>query len=187
MRLFSSALIAIFFTGLMPANSAFAQQKAGTLEVKFQYLFGGSEDPSYHTAMWLEPEGNKPILTLYVSNELSTTQYKSGTICPDWVKLAGWSKAPKSLVDAVTGPTPDVGEGARTFDLGALKIPAGTYRFRMQVHIIEKYNILFQGKLVVGNSGQDVTIETLYLPSKPDIGTDVVKDVVVHYSPAATN
>ena len=183
MRLYSKASIAIIFTGFILGNTAPAD-KAGKLEVRFLYLSPGTEDPTYHTAIWLEDEGGKLIQTLYVSNELSATEHKLGTVCPDWVKQAGWSKAPKSLVDAVTGPTPNVGSGSMTFDLGALGIVARTYRFRMQVHIIEQYNILFQGNLTVGDSEQDVKIETLYQPNKPDIGTDVVKDVRVHYAHA---
>lgn len=158
--------------------------KAGKLEFRFLYLPPGTADPTYHTAIWLEDEDGKLIRTLYVSNELSATEHKLGTVCPDWVKQAGWSKAPKSLVDAVTGPTPNVGSGSMTFDLGELGIAPGTYRVRFQVHIIDQYNILFQGKLAAGNSEQDVKIETLYQPTKPDIGTDVVKEVRIHYLPA---
>lgn len=186
MRLYSKAFIAVVFTSLIPGNAAPAV-KAGKLEVRFEYLSPGTEDPTYHTAIWLEDEAGKLIQTLYVSNELSATVHKLGTVCPDWVKQAGWTKASKSLIDAVTGPTPNVGSGSMTFDLGELGIAPGNYRFRMQVHIIEQYNILFQGMLTVGNSGQDVKIESLYQPKKPDIGTDVVKDVVVHYAPGAAD
>jgi len=183
MRLYSFGLIAVVLAGFVPGNASPAV-KAGKLEFRFLYLPPGTADPTYHTAIWLEDEDGKLIRTLYVSNELSATEHKLGTVCPDWVKQAGWSKAPKSLVDAVTGPTPNVGSGSMTFDLGELGIAPGTYRVRFQVHIIDQYNILFQGKLAAGNSEQDVKIETLYQPTKPDIGTDVVKEVRIHYLPA---
>jgi hypothetical protein len=180
------ALAAITLGGFVPGHASPAP-KPGTLEVRFLYLPPGSVDPTYHTAIWLEDEDGKLVKTLYVSNELSGTEYKLGTVCPDWVKQAGWAKAPKSLVDAVTGPTPNVGSSSMTFDLASAGIAPGIYRFRMQVHIVDQYNILFQGKLTAGSSGEDVKIETLYQPSKPDIGTDVVRDVRVHYAPAAGN
>ncbi len=161
--------------------------KAGTLDVRFLYLPPGTSDPSYHTAIWLEDSKGALVTTLYVSNELSGSVYKLGRVCPDWVKLADWAKAPKDLVDAVTGPTPNVGSGSLSFDLSEAGVAPGTYRFRMQVHIIERYNMLFQGKLTVGDAGQDVEIETLYQPAKPEIGTDVVRDVRVHYTPAGAN
>ncbi len=186
MRWFSYGVMAIVLVGI-PQAQAVAAEKAGKLEVKFLYLPPGTQDPTYHTAIWLEDESGKLVKTLFVTNELSSTEHKLGTVCPDWVRQAGWSKAPKALVDAVTSPTPNVGSGALSFDLGELGVAPGTYRFRFQVHIIDQYNILFQGKLTVGTAGQDLKIETLYQPSKPDIGTDVVKEVEVHYGPAGTN
>jgi len=180
--LVSLALTASIIVSLTPITASAAN--AGKLEVKFLYVEPGTVDPSYHTAIWLEDQDGKLVKTLFVSNELSTTQYKSGKVCPDWVQQAGWEKAPKSQVDAVTGPTPEVGAGTLTLDLAKLDVPEGKYRFRFQVHIAEEYNVLFQGQLTVGKSEQEVKIETLYRPSKPDIGTDVVRDVQVHYYPA---
>jgi len=178
-RLALTAILVSVFSSLgISANAA------GKLEVRFLYLEPGSVDPTYHTAMWIEDSDGKLVKTLFVSNELSSTEYKSGKACPDWVKQSGWAKAPKSQVDAVTGPTPNVGSGSMTFDLGQLGLPEGVYRFRFQVHITEGYNLLFQGQFSTGKSEQALKIETLYQPSKPDIGTDVVRDVRVYYYPA---
>jgi hypothetical protein len=88
------------------------------------------------------------------------------------------------LVNAATGPTPNVSAGMMPFDLEKFKVAPGKYKFRFEVNIDDRNNVLFQGDLEVGDSEQELKIETLYLPSKPDIGTDVVKDVVVHYYPA---
>ena len=85
--------------------------------------------------MWLEDKNGKLVTTLFVSNELAVNEYKVGDACPNWLKQASWAKAPKSLVDAVSGPTPNVGSGAMAFDLSTLGIPAGTYVFCFQVHI----------------------------------------------------
>jgi hypothetical protein len=159
---------------------------AGRIEVSFLYLEpGGSVDPTYHTAMWIEDAKGKMVQTLFVSNELSTTYYETGKACPDWVKQAGWAKAPRSLINAVTGPTPNVSEGTMSFDLGKPGIEPGKYKFRLEVNIDEKYNVLFQGDFEIGNSEQELKMETLYLPSKPETGTDVVKNVKAHYFPIA--
>jgi hypothetical protein len=148
------------------------------------YLDPGSIDPTYHTAMWLEDAKGNMAQTLFVSNDLSTNYYETGKACPDWVKQAGWAKAPQSTVNAVTGPTPNISAGMMSFDLGKFKIAPGKYKFRFEVNIDEQNNVLFQGDLEVSDSEQELKIETLYLPSKPDIGTDVVKNVAAHYYPA---
>jgi hypothetical protein len=174
------AIVLMICFAPLPAS---AESTAGRIEVHFVYLEPGSEDPTYHTAIWLEDMDGKIAQTLFVSINLSEADYKTGA-CPDWAKQAGWEKAPKSLVNAVTGPTPDVAEGMMPFDLGRFDVAPGKYKFRMEVNIDAEHNVLFQGDLVVGDSEQELTTETLYLPSKPDIGTDVVRDVKVNYIPA---
>lgn len=184
MRRFVTYALAACFLACFAPMAAFGAGQAGRIEVQFVYLEPGSIDPTYHTAMWLEDAKGNMVQTLFVSNNLSTTEYESGKACPDWVKQAGWVKAPRSLVNAVTGPTPNISAGIMSFDLAKFKIAPGKYKFRFEVNIDEQNNVLFQGDLEAGDSVQELKIETLYLPSKPDIGTDVVKDVKVHYYPA---
>ena len=159
---------------------------AGRLDVSFVYMPPTSIEPSYHTAIWLEDEQGTLVKTLYVTNDLSSNEFKVGEACPDWVKQAQWERASKSEVDAVTGPTPHVGAGSRTFDLAALGLAPGRYQFKLQVHITDNYNILYRGTLVVSDMPSEVTLETLFSPSKPPGGTDFVRDVRVHYTPSAT-
>ena len=185
MRKSVMCLLAFSLLTCFTSMSAYAANPAGRIEVQFVYLDPGTIDPTYHTAIWLEDTKGNIAQTLFVSNDLSTTYYESGKACPEWVKLAGWAKAPQSLINAVTGPTPNVSEGTMPFDLGKFKVAPGKYKFRFEVNIDDDNNVLFQGDLEVGDSAQELTIETLYLPSKPDIGTDVVKNVKVHYYPAS--
>jgi len=107
-----------------------------------------------------------------------------GEACPDWIKQAHWEKADKAVVDAVTGPTPNVGVGALAFDLAALGIAEGMYQFKFQVHITEKYNVLYTGKLTAGPSPQDITLEVLYSSAKPAGVTEFVREVQARYVPA---
>jgi len=174
----------VAFCFALLTSPALAAAPAGRIEVQFQYVGSGSVDPTYHTCICLEDSDGKMVRTLFVSNELSATVHKTGKACPDWVKQADWDKAPRSLVNAVAGPTPNVSSAMMPFDLGQLGIAPGTYRFRFEVNIDDQFNVLAQGDLVVGDFEAEVKIETQYLPSKPPIGTDVVKDVRVHYYPA---
>ncbi len=156
---------------------------AGTLEVSFVYMPPTSVEPTYHTAMWLEDERGQLVKTLYVTNDLSATEYKVGEACPDWVKQANWEKAAKTEIDAVTGPTPNVGSGGRTFDLAQLGVAPGTYQFKLQVHITDKYNLLYRGTFVAGDAPGEVALEQLYSNGKPPGGTDFVREVRVRYVP----
>lgn len=159
---------------------------AGKITVYFMYEAPGEVHPTYHTAMWLEDEKGHLAKTLFVTQELSATEYKVGEACPDWVNKAAWEKAPQALVDAVTGPTPDVGSGMREFDLASLGLAPGTYRFNFQVHIIEKHNLLFRGNVVVGGKGGKVEVEALRSPGIPDELGALVRGVqVTHVVPAS--
>lgn len=171
-------------TGAQPTQPALPAA-SGQLTVTFLYMPPTELEPTYHTAMWLEDKSGKLIKTLFVSNELSNQEYKVGDACPDWVKQASWEKAEKPLVDAVTGPTPNVGNGAFTFDLAKLGIGPGTYIFNFQVHLAEKYNVRFRGTFNAGNVEEDVKIEVLFSPGKPPADDNIIRDVYVKYTPAA--
>lgn len=158
-----------------------ASRGAGTLVVEFLYMPPTSVEPTYHTAMWLEDAKGKLVRTLYVSQELSSAEYKLGNACPDWVKQAHWEKAAKSEVDGVTAPTPNVGSEAKVFDLGQLGVPPGVYQFKFQVHITEQYNVLYRGEVTVGPADSTPKLDVLYGPGKLDVTDQFVREVRVRY------
>lgn len=163
------------------ATAGETEGNSDTLDVRFFFNTPSSVEPTYHTAIWLEDASGKMVKTLYVSQELSDTQYKVGDYCPDWVNKAQWEKAPKTEVAAVTAPTPSVGAGELRFDLAALGIAPGTYGFRFQVHVTEQYNVLYRGEVIVGGPGGDVKLETAFGPGKLDSTEQFVRDVEVRY------
>ena len=165
------------------ASPAVPPAATGTVSVSFLYMPPSQIEPTYHTAIWLEDQNGRLVKTLFVSHDLSSTEYQMGDACPDWVNQAHWEKAEPSLVDAVTGPTPNVGSGALAFDVAALNVAAGTYQFKFQVHISDKYNVLYTGRLSIGAASNEATLEMLYSPSKPPGGTDFVRDVRARYVP----
>jgi hypothetical protein len=165
--------------GRLPQTPAAAG--SGRLEVAYLYLPPTSIDPTYHTAMWLEDGKGVLLKTLYVSAELSAAEYKTGNACPDWVKKAHWDKAPKSEVDAVTAPTPNVGSEAKVFNLADYGIAPGVYQFRFQMHVAEDHNVLYRGTLTVGPADSKVTLEMTQGPGKLMSTDTYVKDVQVRY------
>lgn len=154
---------------------------SGTLHVSFLFMPPTSVEPTYHTAMWLEDAQGTMVKTLYVSTELSNGEYKLGSMCPDWVKQAHWEKAPKSEVDAVTSPTPNVGSASLAFNLAELGVPPGSYQFKFQVHITEKANVLHSGKFTAGAANADVKLDVAVGPGKLTVTDQFVRDVEVRY------
>jgi len=179
-----AACLAACVTGAVAGGGVTPAPTAGTIHVSFLYMPPGEVHPTYHTAIWLEDAQGTLVKTLYVTNELSSSEYMMGEACPDWIKQAHWDTADKAVVDAVTGPTPNVGVGALAFDLGAIGVAEGAYQFKFQVHITEKYNVLYTGKLNAGASRQDLTLEVLYSSARPAGVTDFVRDVQARYIPA---
>ncbi len=174
-----AAFVSPSVTSTLPASPA-----TGTITVSFLYMPPSQIEPSYHTAIWLEDSSGALVKTLFVSHDLSSTEFKMGEACPDWIKQSHWETAPRSQVDAVTGPTPHVGSGLFSFDVAQIGIPAGTYRFKFQVHITENYNVLHTGELTIGTSPHTARLEVLYSPSKPPGATDFVRDVRAEFSPS---
>ena len=165
-------------------SSAATPAAVGQLVVSFLYMPPSEIEPTYHTAMWLEDKNGHLVKTLFVSNELSHNDYKLGVACPDWVKQSGWAKAEKTLVDAVSGPTPNVGSSSLAFDLNKLGVAPGAYQFCFQVHITEKENVLFRGTFEAGQAAQQVKMDTFFSAGKPT-KEELIKDVQVQYVPAA--
>jgi hypothetical protein len=180
-------------TGLFLACASLAnpqegppQPRVGILEVSFLYMPPSSGvEPTYHTAMWIEDAKGNLVKTLYVSQELSSGEYRMGEACPDWIKQAHWEKAPKAEVDAVTAPTPSVGSETKVFDLASLGVPPSTYQFKFQVHITEQHNVLHRGALTVGPESRAVKLETVIGPGKMSATDQFVRDVEVRYKAPA--
>jgi len=177
--------VALCVACLLPQRGRAAQappaNAAGALHVSFLYMPPTSVEPTYHTAMWLEDLQGHLVKTLFVSQDLSAGEYKTGDICPDWVKQAHWEKAPKSDVDAVTAPTPNVGSADKVFNLAEFGVKPGTYLFKFQVHITDQYNVLHYGKVTVGPVGADVKLDVAVGPGKLAVTDQFVRDVQVQY------
>jgi hypothetical protein len=108
----------VAFDPAQPENSK------GKLLVSYLYLPPAGEiEPSYHTVIWLADQNGKWVRTLFVSQELSTTVYDLNEACKERVKQANWDKADKSVVDALTGPTRDIGSSALEFPVESLGFP----------------------------------------------------------------
>jgi hypothetical protein len=180
-------LITALFLMTIPLTGSLYAAPAGSGKVELSFLYNAPTsdlEPSYHTAIWLADKDGKLLKTLYVSDELSRVVYEFGYACPDWLKQSGWKTAAKSDVDAVTSPTPDVGETKKVFDLDKLGIKPGTYQIWFQVNLSEKYNVLFRGTFVAGSDKPlKINHETLFTPDKPEGAEALITGVTMEFQP----
>ncbi|HYK91812.1 MAG TPA: DUF2271 domain-containing protein [Acidobacteriota bacterium] len=155
----------------------------GTLEISFLFNKAEGVVPSYQIAIWLERETGEYVKTLFVSNWLAGAGIGLEVVCPDWVKQAHWDKVEESEFDAATHPTPPVGSNTLRFDCAERRIAPGPYRFCVQAHIAENYNILYCGKISVGKESSEAAGEVLYGPSKHPKAGDILYGVRARYVP----
>ena len=162
-----------------------AEPVAGKLQISYLVT---SDDASRFSAIWLENEGGDLVKTLFVSNELAQGAFTvEGDICPDWGKKSHWEKASQAEVDAVSGPTPTVGSGSRSFDLKKLGISPGDYFFCMQIHIHENFNILYKGQIHLGEKPAEAQAEVFYSPARFAGEQDLLRDVKAQFTPEIDN
>jgi len=159
------------------------QPTGGTLEITFHFNKAEEVVPSYQIAIWLESEEGEFVKTLFVSQYLAGSGILHEGICPDWVKQAHWEKVDESEFDAVAGATPPIGANTLKFDCQSKGILPGTYRFCVQAHINENYNILYRGKIAVGHDASEGRAEAFYSPKKHPLAAEILCDVRATYVP----
>jgi hypothetical protein len=164
-----------------------AQPADGTLEIFFLFNKAEGVVPSYQIAIWLEDEEGKYVKTLFVSQYLAGSGLVHEGICPDWVKQAHWEKVDEAEFDAVTRPTPPMGANAMKFDCQKKALRPGMYRFCVQAHINEDYNILYRGKVSLGQDASEGRAEAFYSPKKHPLASEILCDVRAKYVPGKEN
>ncbi|NWG14788.1 MAG: DUF2271 domain-containing protein [Acidobacteria bacterium] len=184
-----SFILAAFGNGTAGAHRLSAtaglrgEPAAGTIEVSFLYLKAEGTVPSYQTAIWLESEEVRYVKTLFLSEYLSLGGYNHEYVCPAWVKQADWEKADESEYEAVTRPTPPIGSSTLRFDCRERGIAPGTYRLCIQAHIVERYNILYRSRIVIGPEASESEPEVFHSPAKHPDASDILSGVRFRYVP----
>lgn len=138
--------------------------------------------PSYQTVIWLENEKGEYVRSLYVSEYLSYGGYHDTTICTDWIKKAKWETMPESMYDLVTQATPPVGTTTFRFSCLEHQILPGRYHVKVLTHLVEKYNIQYDGLLKIGGKEVEAVVHSSHVPEKhPDAKLDALADVTLRY------
>jgi len=140
-------------------------------------------EPSYQTVIWLEDLNGKYINSFLVSEYLSYGGYNDSTICPDWSDLADWDNVSDENFDAVTTATPSVGKNQLKINCQKDSLFVGKYRYHIQTHIIEQYNILYHGEIEIGSISDENIATQEFIPVKHPLAANVLNNVKAVYKP----
>ena len=175
--------ISIISILLIACSSHSNNPASGSIIITYQLNEVEELEPSYQTVIWLEDLNGQYIKSFLVSEYLSYGGYNDSTICPNWSIPANWDSVSEEIFDAVTSATPPIGQNELNIDLEKEKLPAGKYRYIIQSHIIEQYNILYHGTIVVGGESNHNIATREFIPEKHSLAFDVLENVKAEYKP----
>lgn len=154
----------------------------GFLEIEYQLIPGQSEVvPSYQTVIWLEDQRGDYVKSLLVSEYLSYGGYHDSTICPTWQAQVDWDNVPEAEFEAVTRATPPIGMNHLKIELAPIQLPPGNYRFLVETHIQEKYNVLYAGEIELGRKPNESSATVQYVPTEHPLAGEVLRNVKAKY------
>jgi hypothetical protein len=167
------------------SGSPGAELVTGTLEIRYHLAPASAEDlqPSYQTTIWLEDAEGKLVRSLLVSEWLAWSGHNSKIVCPTWLAVADWENTPEEMFDAVTRPTPRLGDGALEVDLAPLGLTPGRYRYGVETHIVEGYNIVFSGEIELGKGSAANRAERRFVPEPYPEGEEILTGVEARFQP----
>ncbi len=121
------------------------------------------------TVIWLEDLQHNYVKTLLVSEWLSYDGHRHTEICPDWSTVADWENVSKTVFDEVTTATPQIDTHELVVDCEQINLPHGEYRYFVETHVEDEFNILYSGQIEIGDKPDSDIAEVTYIPDKhPD-------------------
>ncbi|MEN8192134.1 MAG: DUF2271 domain-containing protein [Bacteroidota bacterium] len=121
------------------------------------------------SVVWLEDADNNYLKTLMVADWLSYDGHRDSLVCPNWSQEANWGNVSKEELDAVTMATPDINKHKIVLNIKKEKLEPGLYYYLVQTHVEDEYNILYKGKINIGEKYDSTVASVNYIPKKnPD-------------------
>jgi len=168
---------------LISCSSNLEDQAKGVLTINYKLNQVEGLDPSYQTVIWIEDLDGKNIKSFLVSEYLSYGGYNDSTICSNWSISTNWDSVSDEIFDAVTMATPSVGQNQLKIELKNEKLLAGKYRYFIETHIIEQYNILYIGEIEIGNDRNGNIAAPVFVPDKHPFAFNALENVTAEYNP----
>lgn len=154
----------------------------GTFGIDFYLEYVAEPYPTYQTVMWLDDENGNFVQSLFVSDWLYRGGYNSRYVCPTWAGKANWTDDNIEDIDGLTGPTPDWGVDSNyEFELKERGLAPGTYKFNIETHITNDYNILYTGDMEIQAEDNDNEPTPVFLPEQHPQAGLVLKNVKMKY------
>lgn len=126
------------------------------------------------TVIWLEDLQNNYVKTLLVSEWLSYDGHRYPDICPDWSRVADWENVPKTVFDEVTTATPQIDTHELIVDCERINLPDGAYRYLVQTHVEDEFNILYSGQIDIGSKPDSDIAKVTYIPGTHQDSTKLI-------------
>ena len=177
----SGILIAISIASIVVLSAGFGSAKNRKFEIRFHLNDIQSFVPSYQMAIWLENKDSSFVKTLFLSEYLSYGGYNIPEICYEWSSKARWMEVTKEEFDAVTSATPGIGDVELKLVCPENLIPEGKYNIYIEVHLVDEYNELYSGELVISGKKSTNYLHVKYIPSRYPKKTegDLLENVIV--------
>jgi len=168
---------------LIPSAPRAESPAEGQLEITLHLNPADTDafQPSYQTVIWLETLEGDYVRSLFVSEYMSYGGFMLPEVCPRWHAKSNWEQNYEEEMDAVTSATPGLNETVLTFDCAKLEISPGVYRYCVQTHIVEDYNILYSGEIRIGGEENASAAEVTYTPSEHPDALKVLTAVSAKY------
>jgi hypothetical protein len=178
---FLLSLIGLGF--LFPSSPVAEEASSGFLEITFQLNPAATDEfvPSYQTVVWLETLEGDYVRSLLVSEYMSYGGFMLPEVCSRWHNVSNWEENYEQEMDAVTAATPKVERSVLTFDCEKEELAQGSYRYCVQTHIVEDYNILFTGEIRIGGEENESMADVTFTPSEHPDATTVLEQVTARF------
>jgi len=168
---------------LLPYGPMAEEAASGFLELTLHLNPADTEEfaPSYQTVAWLEMPEGEYVRSLLVSEYMSYGGFMDPDLCPNWHKVSDWEVNYETEMDAVTAATPGLDETVLTFNCEKEKLSPGVYKYLVQTHIVENYNILYSGEIRIGGDENESVAEVTFSPSEYPGANRVLAGVQARY------
>jgi hypothetical protein len=179
-------LAVMFLNGCGKQDRFLSEGKAGPhdiLEISFVVARCRDIQPSCQTAIWLEKEDGTYFKPLLVSEYLSLGGYRHDGICSTWPGKDRWDEISQDELDAVTAATPTLGKHVLKFACPDQAVPNGRYRYTVEMHIVENYNVVCSGTIQIGNRPDESIATVTYVPEEPPKACQPIELVTSRYYP----
>ena len=182
--MFSNILLIVTSIGLLLSLGSEGEEPCkGSLEISFRLNSADTDEviPTYQTVVWLETPNGVYVRSLLVSEYMSYGGFMQPEVCPRWHTVADWETNYETEMDAVTAATPGLDETVLTFSCEQEQFKPGLYKYNVQTHIVEDFNILFTGEIRIGGEENENLADAAYSPSKYAGAERVLDNVKARY------